>query len=142
MLILLAVVLLLFGSTRLPGVAQALGQSMRIFKREVKQMHEDPSAITPAVSPAAAVPAAAPMPQSAPVPAAAPMPQSAPVPPSAPAPQSASPFAGSAQQQIDDLQRQLQDLQRQQAAAAGTGATAANVTAGGPPPEAQRTPAV
>ena len=35
-IILLVVVLLLFGSTRLPGAAQALGKSMHIFKRSVK----------------------------------------------------------------------------------------------------------
>jgi sec-independent protein translocase protein TatA len=40
-IILLVVVLLLFGSRRLPDMARGLGQSMRIFKSEVKQMKED-----------------------------------------------------------------------------------------------------
>lgn len=40
-IILLVVVLLLFGSTRLPGAAQALGKSMHIFKRSVKGLDED-----------------------------------------------------------------------------------------------------
>ncbi len=34
-LLLLAVVLLLFGATRLPALARSVGQSMRIFKAEV-----------------------------------------------------------------------------------------------------------
>ena len=40
-IILLVVVLLLFGSTRLPGAAQALGKSMHIFKKSVKGMDDD-----------------------------------------------------------------------------------------------------
>jgi len=35
-LIILVVVLLLFGSTKLPALARSVGQSMRIFKSEVK----------------------------------------------------------------------------------------------------------
>lgn len=42
-IILLVVVLLLFGSTRLPGAAKALGQSMNIFKRSVKGMDDEPA---------------------------------------------------------------------------------------------------
>jgi sec-independent protein translocase protein TatA len=34
-LILLAVVLLLFGATKLPALARGVGQSMRIFKKEI-----------------------------------------------------------------------------------------------------------
>ena len=40
-IILLVVVLLLFGSTRLPGAAQALGKSLHIFKKSVKGLDED-----------------------------------------------------------------------------------------------------
>ncbi|MGH3784413.1 MAG: Sec-independent protein translocase subunit TatA [Pseudonocardiaceae bacterium] len=36
LLILLAVVVLLFGAKRLPGMARAVGQSVRIFKGEMK----------------------------------------------------------------------------------------------------------
>ena len=45
-IILVIVVLLLFGSTRLPGAAQALGKSMHIFKKSVKGLDEDKSAET------------------------------------------------------------------------------------------------
>jgi sec-independent protein translocase protein TatA len=41
-IILLVVVLLLFGSTRLPGAAKALGQSMNIFRRSVKGLDDEP----------------------------------------------------------------------------------------------------
>lgn len=41
LLIIIAIVLLLFGAPKLPGLARSLGQSMRIFKSEVKQMKED-----------------------------------------------------------------------------------------------------
>lgn len=40
-LIILAIVLLLFGATRLPKLAKSLGQSARIFKSEVKTMNDD-----------------------------------------------------------------------------------------------------
>jgi len=40
-IILLVVVLLLFGSTRLPGAAKAIGKSMHIFKRSVKGLDDD-----------------------------------------------------------------------------------------------------
>jgi sec-independent protein translocase protein TatA len=40
-IILLVVVLLLFGAPKLPGLARSLGQSMRIFKSEVKQMNNE-----------------------------------------------------------------------------------------------------
>jgi len=48
LVIILAVVLLLFGAPKLPGLARSLGQSARIFKSEVKTMKEEsPSATTP-----------------------------------------------------------------------------------------------
>lgn len=37
-LIILLMIVLLFGPPRLPGMARSLGQSMRIFKSEVKEM--------------------------------------------------------------------------------------------------------
>jgi sec-independent protein translocase protein TatA len=40
-IVLLVVVLLLFGSTRLPGLAKSVGQSMKIFKKEIKDMRDD-----------------------------------------------------------------------------------------------------
>lgn len=40
-LIIIAVVVLLFGAPKLPGLAKSLGQSLRIFRGEMKQMKED-----------------------------------------------------------------------------------------------------
>jgi sec-independent protein translocase protein TatA len=70
--IIAVVVLVLFGSKKLPDAARSLGRSMRILKTEIKSMHDDDS---PSELPAAA-PAVAPVP-----PAAAPV--AAPVPPAA-----------------------------------------------------------
>jgi sec-independent protein translocase protein TatA len=82
-LIVAVVLIVLFGSAKLPGAARSLGKSMRILKAEVKDFHEEGTETEAA----------------APIPAAAPAP--------APAGQIA---AVQAQQQIDDLQRQLADL--------------------------------
>lgn len=41
LLIILAVLVLLFGATKLPNAARAIGQSMRIFKAETKGMRSD-----------------------------------------------------------------------------------------------------
>jgi sec-independent protein translocase protein TatA len=38
LVVLIAIVLLLFGAPKLPGLARSLGQSMRIFRSEVKTM--------------------------------------------------------------------------------------------------------
>ena len=38
---LLLIVVLIFGSKRLPDAARSIGRSMRIFKSEVKEMKED-----------------------------------------------------------------------------------------------------
>ena len=53
--IVLVVVLLLFGATRLPALARSLGQSTKIFRNEMKsdQVDTDPAAST---TPAAAAP--------------------------------------------------------------------------------------
>ena len=40
-ILILVVILLLFGAPKLPGMARSLGQSMRIFKSEVKEMKRD-----------------------------------------------------------------------------------------------------
>jgi sec-independent protein translocase protein TatA len=51
LVIILAVVLLLFGAPKLPGLARSIGQSARIFKSEVKTMKdESASAATPDVA--------------------------------------------------------------------------------------------
>ena len=38
---LLAVVLILFGAPKLPGLAKSIGQSMRIFRGEMKTMKDE-----------------------------------------------------------------------------------------------------
>jgi sec-independent protein translocase protein TatA len=43
LIILLIVILLLFGAPKLPGLARSLGQSMRIFRSEVKTMKDENS---------------------------------------------------------------------------------------------------
>lgn len=40
-LIILAVVVLLFGATKLPGLAKSVGQSMKIFRSEMKSTDAD-----------------------------------------------------------------------------------------------------
>jgi sec-independent protein translocase protein TatA len=40
-LIIALVIIVLFGSRKLPDAARSLGRSMRILKREVSQMHDD-----------------------------------------------------------------------------------------------------
>lgn len=70
-LIVAVVVVILFGSKKLPDAARGLGRSLRIFKSEVKEMQSDGSSAAPA--PAAAVePAPLPAPNPAPQAAAAP----------------------------------------------------------------------
>jgi sec-independent protein translocase protein TatA len=67
LVIILVVILLLFGATRLPALSKSLGQSMRIFRSETKAMKEEnadqatPPA-EPVVPPAPAAPAAPPAP--------------------------------------------------------------------------------
>jgi len=40
-LVIALVALLLFGAPKLPGLAKSLGQSLRIFRGEMKQMKDD-----------------------------------------------------------------------------------------------------
>lgn len=39
--VLLVVIVLLFGATRLPGVAKSVGQSMKIFRNEMRDVRND-----------------------------------------------------------------------------------------------------
>jgi sec-independent protein translocase protein TatA len=87
-ILLLGVALLLFGSSRLPGAAQALGKSMHIFKKSVKGLDDDQPGGGPATQPTV-------------------------VPP--PQQLTSPPTDHSQQAQIEALQRQLSDLQRQSA---------------------------
>jgi sec-independent protein translocase protein TatA len=92
--ILLLAALLLFGSSRLPGAARALGTSMNIFKKAVKHGEDEPGSLGSMSTQATFNPP--------------------------PAQIMTPPAADSKQAQIDDLQRQLNDLQRQQAPADAT----------------------
>lgn len=40
-LVLVLVVLIIWGAPKLPGFAKSLGQSMRIFRKEMKQMGDE-----------------------------------------------------------------------------------------------------
>jgi sec-independent protein translocase protein TatA len=99
-------IIVLFGSRKLPGAARSLGQSMRILKKEISGLHEEDEPGAPsAPATADATPAAAPAQLQA---------ASA-----APAAASAAPDA---QAQIAALQDQLNNLQ-QTVGANGTTAT-------------------
>ena len=76
--IIIVIAILLFGAPKLPGLARSVGQSLRIFKSEVRQLKEDDVPAKPATDPVtgAVIPPVPP----APVPAPA-----APAPPAAPA---------------------------------------------------------
>ena len=87
-LIIAVVIIVLFGSKKLPHAARSLGQSMRILKREVSGLHEDEKE-----SPAQDDASASQFPQA----------QLTAAPAAAPADQ---------QGQIDALQQQIRDLQR------------------------------
>jgi sec-independent protein translocase protein TatA len=112
-LIVAVVLIVLFGSKKLPHAARSLGQSMRILKKEVQGLHEDQStAEASGPSSAAGASDAVPLP-----PAIAPHQQ--------PEQQAA---------QINELQQQIRDLQR---AAARDAADLASVAAE-PQPTQQR----
>lgn len=54
--IIAVVILVLFGSKKLPDAARSLGRSMRILKTEVKGLHDDDDAPTPTAQLPAAQP--------------------------------------------------------------------------------------
>ena len=88
-LIVAVVIIVLFGSKKLPGAARSLGQSMRILKKEVSDLHDEEPDSAPKDSAAQFPPA-----QLTPAPAAPPADQQG------------------QQGQIDALQQQIRDLQR------------------------------
>ncbi len=53
-LIIALVIIVLFGSKKLPSAARSLGQSMRILKKEVQGLHEDEPESRPPGAPVAA----------------------------------------------------------------------------------------
>jgi sec-independent protein translocase protein TatA len=91
-LIIAVVILVLFGSKKLPDAARSLGKSMRILKTEVSSLHDDddehPASQT-TVAPAVVGPAPA-------------------------------PAQIAHQQQVDALQQQIEELRKQQAQAEPT----------------------
>jgi sec-independent protein translocase protein TatA len=52
-IIVIAVLVLLFGSKKLPDAARSLGKSMRIFKSEIKEMQTDSKQATKPATPIA-----------------------------------------------------------------------------------------
>lgn len=84
LVLLLGVLVVLFGSAKLPGAARSIGQSMRIFKAETKSMRSDDNA-------AEAAPQQAQPPQASPQPQASLPPHASPPPAS---PQVAAPIEG------------------------------------------------
>jgi sec-independent protein translocase protein TatA len=61
-LIILAVVILIFGASKLPELARGTGQALRIFKAETKGLRDDDTDETP--PPAAAAPTELPPPSA------------------------------------------------------------------------------
>ncbi len=59
-IIILVIVLLLFGAPRLPALARSLGQSMKIFRSEIKTAKDEPDAETDDTTVAAEEPKAKP----------------------------------------------------------------------------------
>ena len=94
-LIVAVVLIVLFGSKKLPDAARSLGRSMRILKAEVSNLHEDEQQQETAK-------------QSQALPVAAPAPE----------------VGQLHQQQIDQLQQQIRDLQQQTTAPAGVNGSA------------------
>jgi sec-independent protein translocase protein TatA len=88
-LIVAVLIIVLFGSRKLPGAARSLGQSMRILKKEMTGLHEDDDA-----------------------PVATAQDSTAPAASAAPAQLPAAALAPDAQSQIAALQEQLNSLQQ------------------------------
>ena len=41
MIVLLVLVLIVFGSSKLPDIAKSVGQSMKVFKKEIKELRDE-----------------------------------------------------------------------------------------------------
>ena len=57
LIVILVIVLLLFGAPKLPGLAKSLGQSMRIFRGEMKTMKDENGKDVPVATDEAGKPA-------------------------------------------------------------------------------------
>ena len=53
-IIILVIVVLIWGAPKLPGMAKSLGQSLRIFRKEMKSMNDDKASEKDAKSDASA----------------------------------------------------------------------------------------
>jgi sec-independent protein translocase protein TatA len=95
LLIILVVLVVLFGSAKLPKAAKSMGEAMRIFKKESAKLHDE-NAPAAEVQASASQQVAAPQPQAA--------------------PQQVAPPAA-AQDQMLSLQEQMDALQKQMASA-------------------------
>ncbi|MCK9903328.1 hypothetical protein CC117_28410 [Parafrankia colletiae] len=84
-IIIALVVLVLFGSRKLPDAARSFGRSLRIFKAETKGLREDDSSF-PSSDAASSAPATLPAPVVNPAPAARPVPVVNPAPVARPVP--------------------------------------------------------
>ncbi|MBB2956454.1 Sec-independent protein translocase subunit TatA [Pseudoclavibacter helvolus] len=84
LIIILVIVLLLFGAPKLPGLAKSIGQSMRIFRGEVKNMKKDDEVDVPPAADVYSQPAASNAPAAPQTPVTPPVQNSA---PAAPAPE-------------------------------------------------------
>ena len=114
-ILLVVVILVLFGSRRLPGAAKSLGESMHIFKKSVQGLNPEDEPTDVTTSSATLQQTALPV-----------SPQLTPGQPAFDATQQAQ------AQQLADLQRQLSELQRQNG-----GGSATVGGASGPMSEAQ-----
>lgn len=56
-LVVLVVIVLLFGANKLPGLARSVGQSLKIFKDEVKDLKDSPAEKQPPAAPPVDAPA-------------------------------------------------------------------------------------
>ena len=65
-LIIAVVILVLFGAKKMPDAARSLGRSMRIFKTEIKGMHDDDAPATQQPAPQQPAPAQPPQLTAAP----------------------------------------------------------------------------
>ena len=92
LIIILVIVLLLFGAPKLPGLAKSIGQSMRIFRGEVKNMKKDDEVDVPPAADVYSQPAASNAPAAPQAPVTPPVQNSA---PAAPAPAPEAPAAPS-----------------------------------------------
>jgi sec-independent protein translocase protein TatA len=102
-LIVAIVIIVLFGSAKLPVAARSLGRSMRILKSEVSGLHDDDEE---RAAQATAQPSAVPQQITAPA--------VAPVPPAQPMIQQAGQVT--TQAQIDSLQQQIRELKEKETA--------------------------